>query len=227
MNIIEILALLQPEPNTNEYQNIIYSLEKFYSDMEYNLDISWELFSNHPEFNNIQMYRLHHWSVDDHEGGIEVFTYKGIPSGTWESNHEDIQDHKILDYDLSTHVISILLECLEPEEEKDPSYYVSTNHSLLEKEYPIVQSFSAPYQVQGDTLLYIDNSNKFHLVENYSQSNDGNFTKFFDITVNKEELKVKYNSLLGVIGDSKVVAEGIVSGSLDIGNIVFCSNTYH
>lgn len=225
MNIIEILSLLKPEPNINQYQNITYSLEKFYRDMEYVLDINWEMFSKHPEFNNIHLYRLHHWSVDDHEGGIEVFTYKGIPFGTWESKHEDTQDHNVLDFYLSRHVVSILLECLEPIKERDPSYYVNKNHFLLDKDYPIVQSFPASYSVQGNNLLYIDANDKFHLVEKYSKTTDGGyFTKYFDIVVESKELTVSYESLLGVVGDSKVVAEGIVSGSINIGNLVFCGN---
>ena len=225
MNIIQILSLLQPEPNTNQYQNIIYSLEKFYRDMEYDFDINWELFSNHPEFNNIQLYRLHHWRVDDHEGGIEVFTYKDIPFGSWSSEHEDTQNHDVLDYQLTKYVADILQECLEPKEEKGASYYVDKQHSLLGKDYPIVQSFPDSYSVQGKNLLYLDDNDKFHLVDKYSPSADGEyFTKYFDIEVDGKQLKVEYKSLLGVVGDNKIVAEGIVSGSINIGNLVYCGN---
>ena len=228
MNIAQILPLITPELNLNEHQNILYSLENFYSDNSHSLDLDWGLCSKHTEFKNIQLYRLHHWSVDDHEGGIEVFTYKDKPFGTWRSNHEDSQEYSILDYQLFKQVLLILLECIKPVEDKSDSYYEDKTSDILSEEYPLLQLFLASYAVQGKHLLYNEEGNNLQLIDSYRKSNDEGedyFTKYFYITIKGVETRVHYKTLIGVINDNESIAKAISDGTLPIGNLLFDHNS--
>lgn len=137
MNIHQLIPLLTPEPKV-KYNNIIYSLEHLYSDNGYSLDINEDLLSNHIEFKNIELYRLHHWKVDHHEGGIEVYTYKGIPFGSWTSEHEDVQNYDILDFKIFKQVLNILLECLEPKDEENEEEYENKSSMIFMENFPFL-----------------------------------------------------------------------------------------
>lgn len=225
MNILKLISLLTPQPKV-KYNNIIYALEQLYLDNNHLLDINEDLLNNHIEFKNIELYRLHHWKVDDHEGGIEVYTYKGIPFGSWDSKHEDVQNYTVLDYKIFKQVLNILLECLEPEDE-DKEYEDKSSMIFMEN-FPLLQFFDTSYQVQGKHLLYLNDDNSFTLIDSYSRDTVNNyFSHDFNITINGIESKVHYRRLLSVINDNLEIAKSIVNKEIDVGNLLFIHNSIY
>lgn len=225
MNIHQLLPLLTPQPKV-KYSNIIYALEQLYSDNNHSLDINEDLLNNHIEFKNIELYRLHHWSVDDHEGGIEVYTYKGIPFGSWHSQHEDVQNYDVLDYKIFKQVLNILLECLEPKDEEIEEKYENKSSMIFMENFPLLQFFDASYQVQGKHLLYLQDDNSYLLIDSYTRDTKNDyFSHYFNIIINGIESKVHYRRLLAVVNDNLEIAKSIVNKEIDVGNLLFIHNS--
>ena len=72
--------------------------------------------------------------------------------------------------------------------------------------------------MQGNKYSFNEINGKYHKITPTNPLKEG------DIEVDGKQLKVEYKSLLGVVGDNKIVAEGIVSGSINIGNLVYCGD---
>lgn len=197
------------------------SLQELLSQNGVHLDLSYDIFEKNGGDQAFKQYVIHEWSVDDHCGGLYVYTYMDNLFASMTTEHEDRLNYEIVDQKIYEKVIAFVMKCIEPPDEEN----FNVDDSILKMDIPILQFFDSTYQVMGKHLLYIDDNQKFHKVEKWWQDReelkkdreekrpykDLYEYKFMEIIIDGVQHRVHFRSLVSVLGDNEQLANDLVA----------------
>ncbi len=213
MNLQEALSYSK----VNQYfLNYRSGFSNLLSDLGINLDLSTQLYKKNNINHRLKEHMMYEFSVDDHTGFINLYTFDDKVFAVSKSVHEDCIGYDISDKVVFQQVVEFAMSCVE--EVKPKEFEESAS---LELDYPILQMFDSPYNICGQNLLYLEDDGSFTLIEKYWQDrvelekdysenrkyDDMYKYKSYEIITDGKQRTVHARHIVGVIGDNKELAE--------------------
>lgn len=215
MNLQEALNYAKSSNYFEEYPS---TLEKLLDDNGISISIDYDLYKEHNKSKRLRELVLYEFSVDDHTGNFNIYTFDNKPFAYMKTVHEDSIDYTICDDSVFKLVVNF---CLSIQEKQEHEYYI--DRFLIDQDFPLIQIFCATYNVSGSNLLYIEDDGSFSLIEKYWQDkdeikrtnglayNEMYYYKKFEIITNGIQRRVDYNRIVSVIGDNLDLAKDIAN----------------
>lgn len=211
MNFYELLKQIEPD----DIYTFGYAMTLL-EENNVNLNIEYKKWQESTEKNRFKAYNLYEFSVDDHCGGLYLYTWDDKQFAYMETRHEDQLDFFITNNELLNEFIALMLSMVSKAESKNRDYKELTY-------FPLIQIFDSAYNVMGKNLLLVNDDESFSLIESYWQDktqieNDRingisyenlYYYKYFEVLVNGVQQRVHYRSIVSVIGDSEKLAKHI------------------
>lgn len=165
-------------------------------------------------------YPVFEWECDNYDVGRYLWVFDDKPFCVYETSHEDTHNYEIINTNVRKELIKLVLNCLIYVNEEDEEDYQRVDNFF---EKSLIQMFDSTYNISGRNLLLLNDDGSFSLIEkawqdrdkihqdrlNKTVYNDMYYYHKYEVLVSGAQHTVSYKRIIGVLGDSKKLAEKI------------------
>ena len=213
MNIQDTLKYAKVDEHFSK--NIYYGLTELLERLNVMISVDQELYEQNNSDMSLKLHNVHEFSVDHHHCGYTNFyTFKDQLFACSYSVHEDSVYYEINNKEVFGQFMEFIITCMEVPEEKQINEIKLTD-------IPLLQIFSATFNIYGDNLLYVEDDGKFTLIEKAWQDRDEinadhadnrryedmYYYKYYEIITGGVQRRVQFKRIVSVIGDNAELAK--------------------